>query len=327
MRGGKREARRVANELERAGNRSAPAGRTVADALDAWIAQNLPTWAASSARDQQSRVRAIKHDPIVRVPLARLSVSDVERWHARLRRAGVNDPAIRNQHTALRAALSQAVRWGWASSNAASLARLRSTRAEPRQAMSLEDVHAVLAAAATVDPAAEVALRLAAVAGVRRAELAALRWDDVRDGLLTIDSAIETVRRGSGHPELRDAPTKTANVRTVALDADTLALIEGVRVVREPYGQWMFGLGPELVNPDRIGWWWRRSRALAGIDAKWRLHDLRHWSATVAIGQGHDVRTVAGRLGHANPAMTLAGLRPRRRRRPTRPSRPASARC
>jgi integrase len=24
-----------------------------------------------------------------------------------------------------------------------------------------------------------------------------------------------------------------------------------------------------------------------------------------AIGRGHDIRTVAGRLGHANPAMTL----------------------
>lgn len=42
-----------------------------------------------------------------------------------------------------------------------------------------------------------------------------------------------------------------------------------------------------------------------GIDGTWGLHDLRHWSATVAIGQGHDVRTVASRLGHANPAMTL----------------------
>ncbi len=31
----------------------------------------------------------------------------------------------------------------------------------------------------------------------------------------------------------------------------------------------------------------------------------RHWSAAVAISQGHDVRIVAGRLGHANPAMTL----------------------
>jgi integrase len=67
----------------------------------------------------------------------------------------------------------------------------------------------------------------------------------------------------------------------------------------------MLGLGPEPVSPDRIGYWWRRARSLAGIDSKWRLHDLRHWSATVAIGQGHDVRTVAGRLGHANPAMTL----------------------
>ena len=204
-------------------------------------------------------MRAIKHDPIVRVPLARLSVSDVERWHARLRRAGVSDPAIRNQHTALRAALSQAVRWGWASSNAASLARLRSTKAEPRQAMSLEDVHAVLAAAATVDPAAEVALRLAAVAGARRAELAALRWDDVRDGLLTIDSAIETVRRGGGHPELRDAPTKTANVRTVALDADTLALIERVR---------------------------RRARAVRAVDVRARS---RSWSTrTGSAGGGGD---------------------------------------
>jgi integrase len=303
--GGKREARRVANDLERAGQRSAPAGRTVDDALDAWIAQSLPTWAASSARDQQSRVRAVKQDPIVRVPLARLSVSDVERWHARLRRAGANDPAIRNQHTVLRAALSQAVRWGWASSNAASLARLRASKAQPRQAMSLEDVQAVLTAAATVDAAAQLALRLAAVAGVRRAELAALRWDDVRSGSLTVDSAIETVRCGDGRPALRDALTKTANVRTVALDGDTLTLIESVRAEREPYGPWMFGLGPDLVNPDHIGWWWRRSRSLARIDVKWRLHDLRHWSATVAIGQGHDVRTVAGRLGHANPALTL----------------------
>ena len=47
---------------------------------------------------------------------------------------------------------------------------------------------------------------------------------------------------------------------------------------------------------------------------KWRLHDLRHWSATVSIGQGHDVRTVAGRLGHSNPAMTLRVVRPRIRR-------------
>ena len=171
--------------------------------------------------------------------------------------------------------------------------------------MSVDDVRAVMPSAATIDAAAELALRIAAVAGARRAELASLKWSDEKNGQLLIDSATEITKRGDGSPELREAATKTANARTVTLDDDTVDLIAKLRGERAPYGPWMFGLGPELVSPDRIGWWWSRSRKLSGIDSKWRLHDLRHWSATVAIGQGHDVRTVVGRLGHANPAMTL----------------------
>ncbi len=303
--GGKREALKLAAELEVGPGRASPAGRSVSDVLDAWVEQNLDTWAPSSARDQQSRVRAIKKDQISRLPLARLSVGDVERWHTRMRKAGMADAGVKNLHGVLRAALSQAERWGWVSNNVAGIARLKSSKTQPRTVMTLDDVRAVMAAAATIDPAALLGLRIAAVAGARRAELAALQWTDVVDSQLTIDSAIEFVKRGDGSPEMRDAATKTANTRTLTLDPDSLALIETVRVQRQPYGPWMFGLGPELVSPDRIGWWWSRSRKLSGIDSKWRLHDLRHWSATVAIGQGHDVRTVAGRLGHANPAMTL----------------------
>jgi integrase len=36
-----------------------------------------------------------------------------------------------------------------------------------------------------------------------------------------------------------------------------------------------------------------------------RLHDLRHFTATQLIGAGVDVRTVAGRLGHSDPSLTL----------------------
>jgi hypothetical protein len=39
---------------------------------------------------------------------------------------------------------------------------------------------------------------------------------------------------------------------------------------------------------------------------KFRFHDLRHLSATEMVGQGMDPRTVAARLGHANPSVTLA---------------------
>jgi integrase len=278
----------------------------VSDILDEWVEHNADMWAPSSARDQRTPVRAVQSDQkLVRIPVARLSVADVERWHARLRRRGKQDAGIKNQHGVLRAALGQAQRWGWVNANVAALARLRTSRTRKREAMSAEDVRAVIAAANEFDPAAGLALRLAAVAGARRAELAALCWSDVRERELTIDSAIEVVRRGDGSPVLRDAATKTANVRTLVLDPVTLELIDRVRRERERYGPWMFGVGPDPVNPDRIGHWWRRARAQSGIDTKWRLHDLRHWSATTAIGQGHDVRTVAGRLGHADASMTL----------------------
>jgi integrase len=106
-------------------------------------------------------------------------------------------------------------------------------------------------------------------------------------------------------PTLTDAPTKTANRRVVVLDAATVEVIEALMLDRQQLGPWMLSDTEEPMNPDRIGALWRRARKAAGIDPAWRLHDLRHWSATVAIASGHDVRTVAGRLGHANPAMTL----------------------
>jgi integrase len=307
VRGTKREARRVAAQLE-SGPSSNAAGRTVADVLDAWREVNDGVWSESSKRDYASRAGYVADDPIGRFGIARLGIGDVERWHARMRRAGVGDWAIRSRHAVLRAAVEQAVRWGWVSTNVAASARLRHARRQPREAMSADDVRRVIEAAQSIDPAAGLALRLAAIVGARRAEVAALRWDDfdADSGRLRIDSTVAVVRDpDGGAPELIDAPTKTGDARVVRLDEATITALERQRREREEAGPYVFSLGSDPPNPDRIGWWWRRAREDSGIEKKWRLHDLRHWTATTAITSGHDVRTVAGRLGHANAAMTL----------------------
>lgn len=129
VRGGKRDAQRLAVELEGCAGRTSAAGRNVRDVLDAWVEHNADVWAPSSLRDQRSRVNSIKaDDKLARMPVARLSAADVEQWHARLRRAGKQDAGIKNLHGALRAALAQAQRWGWVNSNVAALARLRTMR-------------------------------------------------------------------------------------------------------------------------------------------------------------------------------------------------------
>jgi len=139
--------------------------------------------------------------------------------------------------------------------------------------------------------------------------MAALRWADLDGDRLTIDSSVAIIRHGTpdapSTPTLRDDPTKTANRRTVTLDATTAEALQRLRRLQQNLGPWILNVGEQPVNPERIGAWWRRARDRAGVDGRWRLHDLRHWSATMSISRGHDIRTVANRLGHANPAMTL----------------------
>ncbi|HVE46988.1 MAG TPA: site-specific integrase [Acidimicrobiales bacterium] len=304
VRGTKREAQRVAAAMEARAPSSA-AGRTVADVLAAWMEVNEAVWSDSSRRDYASRARFVANDSIGKLGIARLGVADVERWHAAMRRAGVGEQAIRNRHSVLRAAIAQAVRWEWVSTNAASVARLRQSKQAPRKSISGDDVRAAIRAATTIDPAAALALRLAAVAGLRRSELAALRWSEINGDRLTVDSSVAIRREEGAAPVLIDAPTKTANQRTVRLDPATVAELAALRREREALSPYLFSLDEHPAPPARVGWWWSRSRDLAAIDRRWRLHDLRHWSATMAISGGHDVRTVAGRLGHANAAMTL----------------------
>lgn len=68
---------------------------------------------------------------------------------------------------------------GLAGTNPCRAARLRQPRRIARDSMTVEEVRAAIAAAATIYPAAALALRLAGVAGLRRAELAGLLWEDV----------------------------------------------------------------------------------------------------------------------------------------------------
>lgn len=306
VRGGRRAAERVAAGLtvERP---SPSASRTVADLLEVWQALNLDRWMPSTIRNQASRSRLVAESTLGRKQVGTLKVEDVDRWILSLRADGAGRASIHNQLQVLRAALSQAVKWGWISRNPAALATPTVERGGDRTSMPDDAVAAVLAAAP--HKAAAVAFRIAAATGARRAELAALRWDDVHDQRLTIGAQIVVHQRGTkGDPQpplLELDATKTRRIRTVTLDPGTLELIEEWRAEHGGAGPWLLTLGERPPSPDSISWWWRHARNASGIAKEWRLHDLRHWSATTAIGAGTDVRTVANRLGHSNPAMTL----------------------
>ncbi len=127
------------------------------------------------------------------------------------------------------------------------------------------------------------------------------------------------MRRGvvevAGALQVKD--TKTHAERIIALDPGTVSLLSRHRAEMESRarrfetepgpGAYILSESPDglrPIRPDKASDVFQRLRTGVGLDAA-RLHDLRHFVATQLIGAGHDIRTVSGRLGHAQTSTTL----------------------
>ncbi len=155
---------------------------------------------------------------------------------------------------------------------------------------------------------------LAALTGMRRGELCALRWSDVdlERGELEVSRSVVVAVGG-----LAQKSTKTDRFRQVALDEVGVLLLRqhlrnvemraqesGATVPPDAYVFSPYLDGSQPFRPDNVTGFFIRVRDSLGLKDV-RLHDLRHFTATQLIGAGVDVRTVAGRLGHADPSLTL----------------------
>ncbi|MGQ0466896.1 MAG: tyrosine-type recombinase/integrase [Sporichthyaceae bacterium] len=219
---------------------------------------------------------------------------------------------VRQIHSVISGALSSAVRWDWISSNPASVAK------KPRQANPQPKPPTAAQAALIMDAAWEqdedwgTLVWLAMMTGARRGELLGLRWPDVH-----WDAHVLEIRRSYTQRAGRaiEKDTKTHQMRRVALDETTLALLAEHRdrvqarletLARSlPEDAFVFSYEPDHsrpCNPDSVSH--RYVKMCAGLSIDTHLHALRHYSATELIRSGVDVRTVAGRLGHGGGGVT-----------------------
>ena len=194
-------------------------------------------------------------------------------------------------------------------------ARLPLGRERPRPASPATIRKLIETAEETRSHVLGAAIALAAVTGCRRGERCGLRWSDLdlETGRIWVRRA---VKHGLDHRQPVVGPTKTHADRCMTLDPLALAVLMSHRKrVDEiasqvgtvlPPGAYILSLEPDgtqPLKPDSLGQAFRRVAERVGVNI--RFHDLRHFSATQLIGAGTDVRTVASRLGHADPSTTL----------------------
>jgi integrase len=322
VRGERREAEvalgRLLGEIED-GQHAVRAG-TVGDLCERWYSHASPDLSPAVAAEYR---RLLDKRILPRwgdVPLRRLRTADLDQWYAKLRRSGAADgkPLAPNTvvraHAVLRRALAQGVKWGWLTVNAA--ANASPPRAHKQQLDLPEpgDVARLIELAVKVNPALPTYFRLAAATGARRGELCALRWKhvDLEKRRLTIARSIIEVGGA-----LIEKDTKTHQVRRVTLDEETAAVLA---LHRERCAELAANCGAKLSassflfshevdfskpwRPNYATLAFGRLRNELGLDGV-KLHHLRHFSATQLLSLGIDIRTVSGRLGHANASTTL----------------------
>ncbi|WP_228554681.1 tyrosine-type recombinase/integrase [Catenulispora pinisilvae] len=221
---------------------------------------------------------------------------------------------IRKLHFFIRPALKAAVRWDYLSVNIADLVELpNNTRKEP-DPPSVEEAARVLNAAWRRDPDWATMLWLAMVTGCRRGELCSLQWCDVDLVRRIIWVAFSEQKRKGKKQRRKD--TKTHQKRRIALDYETIEILEGLLQRRKdscaalglPFRSngYLFSADPDGADALLLGSVTQRYKRLAiklGLSSH-RLHSLRHYTATELIAAGVDIRTVAGRLGHGSGGAT-----------------------
>jgi integrase len=309
-------------------------GELIAQWLDHIEADRSPT-TMRKYRDIADRVVVPE---LGKIKLRALTSRQLDLLYSKLTAKGNKATTVRRVHALISAALHQAERWDLVDRNASKRATPPIVRTAQVEAPSLTEVQAILTEAERVEPMMAVLLLLAALTGGRRGELCALRWTDLDTtaGTLTIARSVYEAA-GGGWSE---KGTKTHQARTIGLDdlgqealsrhrkaVDVLADGLGLDV---PPDAFMFSrspVGSEPIRPDVVTKTFtalcrrmekpvleklrktkpKATRADLPAADRWdyHLHGLRHFSASQAIAAGFDPVTVGGRLGHADPSITL----------------------
>lgn len=146
-----------------------------------------------------------------------------------------------------------------------------------------------------------------ALLGLRRGEVAGLRWCD-----LDLDAGVVQVShqvQDRGGRTVVCPPKTEASVRTVALDHGLVAALRVLRSQRrqgdggEPVGFLFANRAGGPLSPGYVTHTFTRLLVEAGFSPV-RLHDLRHGAASLSLAAGNDLKVVQAMLGHSSIVLT-----------------------
>jgi integrase len=266
------------------------------DYLRAWLRVHVVTLKPSTAHGYATVVERYVAASIGGIPLADLRPSHLSALYASLVKRGLSPRTVRTVHVVVRRALADAVREGTLGRNVAAAAALPRVGHVEQAAWSADEARGFLDA--TRDDRMHALFVIALSTGMRRGELAGLRWDDVDLQAATV--TVKRTRTVVGRRVVEGEPKTATSRRVIDIDPGTVSALRRLRVAQGPGATLVF-----TVHPDDISRAWNQAVRRAGV-RRIRFHDARHTAASLMLQAGVPVNVVSRRLGHTSPVVTLS---------------------
>ena len=286
---------------------------TVGQFLTGWLEDTAkPSVRPSTFRGYEGKVRTHILPGLGQVRLVKLTPQRLEAFLNEKRGAGLSPQTVQHLRAILRAALSDAVKWGLVPRNVAALVDGPRVPHHDIQPLSPHEARRLLDAVAPHRLGALFSVALAV--GLWQGEALGLRWEDtdLDAGTLTVR---KTLQRIDGAFEIVE-PKTVRSRRTVALPS---AAVDALRTHRARQMEERLMAGSEWKDDRGLVFTTATGRPLQGTNVtrtfqqllaraglrRQRFHDLRHSCASLLLAQGVHPRVVMETLGHSQIGLTM----------------------
>jgi len=318
VRGTKADARRALEEMRReleTGISIDSKDLTFGQWADTFHKRRVAAGEVTKATLRDERYGLDKLTPYLHdVRLLDIKPSTVENLHVKLiaDHPQLSGTSRRKVHVILRHVLQGAVRSGILPANPCTDVKAPKVDEPNRKSLTRIELKTLMLKLNTSESldARSAGIRIAAATGCRLGEVLGLVWANVDFKRNSIFICQQYTKFDS-----LAAPKSTAGTRRLAVDAHTMDYLQVWKKEQKNYLSWLGTSQTEntpVVTNDKGGFhdprgydrWWRTQRQKLGFPDL-TIHELRHTQATLLLGSGVDIVTVARRLGHADVKMTL----------------------
>ncbi|MFC0673495.1 tyrosine-type recombinase/integrase [Brachybacterium hainanense] len=284
-------------------------GHTLAEVLEDYAARHRKLTPGTVDEYRRILTRSGLAEALGGIPVDLIVDDDVEAWVSA--RAGtiseetgdrIAPKTIKNEHGLLSTLLGHAVTRGWARSNPARGIELPEIELADPLVLTREQYEAIHQA---MDPDYQALVQVLGSTGIRWGEATALQWRDITPGTppqMVVRRAWKRGQKGAWRVE--GLPKSKRSRRKFSIPQKLVDTLPDR------------GAPGALVFPNREGGaiahsnfhqrkWVRACEAAGVTDPRPRIHDLRHYFASVMLAAGVPIHVVSERMGHDDISTTV----------------------